>query len=123
MVSSQYLTSTIWMCHYAGRSWLGWQILQAGGVAVSPIKCIFIAIGGTAGGRCRYVLPFPSAFLQKEEKSPAKRPCALRKDFTTSKLAKVSFYLLLIPSCVTQQTQNHTEDHNSQPHEATPPTE
>eukprot|EP00983_Pelagomonas_calceolata_P078997 1154475-Pelagomonas_calceolata.AAC.9 len=30
-----------------------------------------------------------------------------------------SFYCLLTPSCVTQQTQPHTEDYNSQPHEAT----
>eukprot|EP00983_Pelagomonas_calceolata_P125832 1161244-Pelagomonas_calceolata.AAC.2 len=29
----------------------------------------------------------------------------------------------LTPSCVTQQTKSHTEGHNSQPREATPPTE
>eukprot|EP00983_Pelagomonas_calceolata_P066085 1148863-Pelagomonas_calceolata.AAC.1 len=44
-------------------------------------------------------------------------------DVSFRKKSFFSFYLLLTPSCIMQQTRPHTEDCNSQPRETTAPTE
>eukprot|EP00983_Pelagomonas_calceolata_P120947 1160752-Pelagomonas_calceolata.AAC.3 len=39
LVSSQFLTSTRWMCLCSGRSWLGLRTLEAGRVAAVGTEC------------------------------------------------------------------------------------
>eukprot|EP00983_Pelagomonas_calceolata_P000626 22685-Pelagomonas_calceolata.AAC.1 len=66
---------------------------------------------------------FPRKLFKRSRLTSSRPDAILITPYKSQTHSFFSFYLLLTPSCVTQQTRPHTEDLNSQPHEATPPTE